>query len=112
MRKLTRIAVGGKTPGWHEYEKRLCFTRGFQPDGETRASDPLQLYFTSGTTAKPKLVMHSHTELSGGPSFHHVLDWHQPGDIHCNLSSPGWAKHAWSCFFAPWNAEATVFVIN
>jgi acetyl-CoA synthetase len=36
----------------------------------------------------------------------------QPGDIHCNISSPGWAKHAWSCFFAPWNAEATVFVPN
>jgi acetyl-CoA synthetase len=36
----------------------------------------------------------------------------KPGDIHCNLSSPGWAKHAWSCFFAPWNAEATVFVLN
>jgi acetyl-CoA synthetase len=36
----------------------------------------------------------------------------QPGDIHLNISSPGWAKHAWSCFFAPWNAGATVFVVN
>jgi len=35
-----------------------------------------------------------------------------PGDIHCNVSSPGWAKHAWSSCFAPWNAEATVFVPN
>jgi acetyl-CoA synthetase len=36
----------------------------------------------------------------------------KPGDVHLNISSPGWAKHAWSCFFAPWNAGATVFVYN
>jgi len=36
----------------------------------------------------------------------------QPGDVHLNISSPGWAKHAWSCFFAPWIAEATIFVYN
>ena len=36
----------------------------------------------------------------------------QPGDMHLNISSPGWAKHAWSCFFAPWNAGATVFIYN
>ena len=36
----------------------------------------------------------------------------RPGDVHMNISSPGWAKHAWSCFFAPWNAEATVVVYN
>ena len=36
----------------------------------------------------------------------------QPGDVHLNISSPGWAKHAWSCFFAPWNAGATVFIFN
>ena len=36
----------------------------------------------------------------------------QPGDVHLNISSPGWAKHAWSCFFAPWNAGASVFLYN
>ena len=36
----------------------------------------------------------------------------EPGDVHLNICSPGWAKHAWSCFFAPWNAEATVFLYN
>ena len=36
----------------------------------------------------------------------------QPGDVHLNISSPGWAKHAWSCFFAPWIAEATILVYN
>jgi acetyl-CoA synthetase len=108
----TRIAVGGKAPGWHEYEQGYESPATFQPDGETRASDPLQLYFTSGTTAKPKLVMHSHTSYPVGHLSTMYWIGIKPGDIHCNLSSPGWAKHAWSCFFAPWNAEATVFVIN
>jgi acetyl-CoA synthetase len=36
----------------------------------------------------------------------------RPGDVHLNVSSPGWAKHAWSSLFAPWNAEATVTVVN
>ena len=36
----------------------------------------------------------------------------QPGDVHLNISSPGWAKHAWSCFFAPWNAGAAIFIYN
>ena len=36
----------------------------------------------------------------------------RPGDVHLAISSPGWAKHAWSCFFAPWIAEATIFVYN
>src|SRR6476619_4223329 len=108
----TRIAIGGKVPGWHEYEQGYASPAAFQSDGETRASDPLQLYFTSGTTAKPKLVMHSHTSYPVGHLSTMYWIGIQPGDIHCNLSSPGWAKHAWSCFFAPWNAEATVFVIN
>jgi acetyl-CoA synthetase len=72
----------------------------------------MQLYFTSGTTSKPKLVMHSHTSYPVGHLSTMYWIGIRPGDIHCNLSSPGWAKHAWSCFFAPWNAEATIFVLN
>ena len=108
----TRIAIGAKADGWHEYEQGYSSSATFQPEGETRASDPLQLYFTSGTTAKPKLVMHSHTSYPVGHLSTMYWIGIRPGDIHCNISSPGWAKHAWSCFFAPWNAEATIFVIN
>jgi acetyl-CoA synthetase len=108
----TRIAIGSKVAGWHEYEQAYALPAAFRPDGETRANDPLQLYFTSGTTAKPKLVMHSHTSYPVGHLSTMYWIGIKPGDVHCNLSSPGWAKHAWSCFFAPWNAEATVFVIN
>jgi acetyl-CoA synthetase len=108
----TRIAIGGKVAGWQEYEQGYASPSAFAPGGETRANDPLQLYFTSGTTAKPKLVMHSHSSYPVGHLSTMYWIGIKPGDIHCNLSSPGWAKHAWSCFFAPWNAEATVFVIN
>jgi acetyl-CoA synthetase len=82
------------------------------PDGPTKADDPMLLYFTSGTTAKPKLVRHSQRSYPVG----HLTTMYwlglQPGDIHLNISSPGWAKHAYSCFFAPWIAGATIFIVN
>jgi acetyl-CoA synthetase len=108
----TRIVVGGPVPKWHAYEDGYGASAEFKPDGETRASDPMQLYFTSGTTSKPKLVMHSHVTYPVGHLSTMYWIGLRPGDIHCNISSPGWAKHAWSCFFAPWNAEATVFIPN
>jgi acetyl-CoA synthetase len=108
----TRIAVGGAPKGWNRYEDAWSAADSFVAEGETRADDLLLLYFTSGTTAKPKLVLHSHQSYPVG----HLTTMYwlgvRPGDIHLNISSPGWAKHAWSCFFAPWNAEATVFVYN
>jgi acetyl-CoA synthetase len=84
----------------------------FMPDGPTAASDPMLLYFTSGTTAKPKLILHSHKSYPVGHLSTMYWIGAQPGDVHWNISSPGWAKHAWSCLFAPWNAGATVFVYN
>lgn len=108
----TRIAVGNPIAGWHEYDRAYEMPAEFTPDGVTRANDPLQLYFTSGTTAKPKLVLHSQTSYPAGHLSTMYWIGIKPGDVHCNLSSPGWAKHAWSCFFAPWNAEATVFALN
>ena len=74
----------------------------------TRATDPLLLYFTSGTTAQPKLVEHTHASYPIGHLSTMYWIGVQPGDVHLNISSPGWAKHAWSNVFAPWIAEATV----
>ncbi len=113
---FTRIAVGaasgGKPDGWHDFEDSREVVSVFTPQGETRASDPLLLYFTSGTTAKPKLVLHSHQSYPVGHLSTMYWIGLQPGGVHWNISSPGWAKHAWSCFFAPWNAGATIFVYN
>ena len=108
----TRIAVGAEVPGWLSYEKSYEVSAQFTPDGETRADDPLLLYFTSGTTATPKLVLHSHQSYPVGHLSTMYWLGLRPGDVHLNISSPGWAKHAWSCFFAPWNAGATVFIVN
>jgi acetyl-CoA synthetase len=108
----TRIAVGEAAPGWHRYEAAYNAPAAFAPDGETGAGDPLLLYFTSGTTARPKLVLHSHQSYPVGHLATMYWIGVQAGDLHLNISSPGWAKHAYSCFFAPWNAGATVFILN
>ncbi|MEU3873231.1 MULTISPECIES: AMP-binding protein [Streptomyces] len=109
---FTRIAVGGAPEGWISYEEPAGDEEDFTPDGPTRADDPLLLYFTSGTTARPKLVEHTHTSYPIGHLATMYWIGLRPGDVHLNISSPGWAKHAWSNLFAPWNAEATVFVHN
>ncbi|MGW5785320.1 isobutyrate:CoA ligase IbuL [Streptomyces sp. NPDC003757] len=110
----TRVAVGGGTPapGWRPYEDVYSASDGFVPDGPTAADDPLMLYFTSGTTARPKLVEHTHVSYPVGHLATMYWIGLTPGDVHLNISSPGWAKHAWSNLFAPWNAEATVFLYN
>ncbi len=108
----TRIAVGPPVAGWLRYGDSAQFLGSFTPEVATRSDETLLLYFTSGTTALPKLVEHTHLSYPVGHLS--TLYWIgvQPGDVHLNVSSPGWAKHAWSNLFAPWNAGATVLVFN
>jgi acetyl-CoA synthetase len=108
----TRIAVGGAAPGWHSFADADAHPASFTPDAPTRADDPLLLYFTSGTTSKPKLVLHTQQSYPVGHLSTMYWIGLQPGDVHLNISSPGWAKHAWSCFFSPWNAGACIFIYN
>ena len=109
---VVKVLIEGSQPGWHTLSGSGSGLEDFPVDGVTLATDPLFLYFTSGTTAKPKLVVHTHTSYPIGHLT--TLYWLglRPGDRHLNLSSPGWAKHAWSSFFAPLNAEATVVMVN
>jgi len=108
----TRIVAGGASDGWQSLEAAAAHSDSFTPDGATSALDPFLLYFTSGTTAKPKLVLHTHQSYPVGHLSTMYWIGIQPGDLHWNISSPGWAKHAWSCVFAPWNAGAAVFAYN
>ena len=103
-----RIAVGGAVEGWVAYDRSRAAAGQLAAHAPTRAEDLLLLYFTSGTTARPKLV--AHTQVSYPVGHLSTMYWLglKPGDVHLNLSSPGWAKHAWSSFFAPWNAQATI----
>jgi len=108
----TRIRVGDGAVEWRDYG--AAFDEPAEPCAHpgTLSDDRLLLYFTSGTTTKPKLV--EHTQVSYPVGHLSTMYWLglQRDDIHLAISSPGWAKHAWSCFFAPWIAEATIFVYN
>src|SRR5699024_6140586 len=108
----TKIAVGGPVDGWLDYRAADTAATEFTPDGMTHADDTLLLYFTSGTTASPKLVEHTHATYPVGHLSTMYWIGLEPGDIHLNVASPGWAKHAWSNVFAPWNAGACVFIYN
>jgi acetyl-CoA synthetase len=109
---VVRIVVGGSAPGWHDYAAAEGASAVYTPTQPTDPNEPLLLYFTSGTTSKPKLVQHTHQSYPVGHLSTMYWIGLQPGDVHWNISSPGWAKHAWSCLFAPWNAGACVFVLN
>ena len=123
--RYTRVAVGERVAGWHAYADAAAASSGTASSGSassdadgpafestTAPDDPLLLYFTSGTTRRPKLV--EHTQVSYPVGHLTTMYWlgMRPGDVHLNVSSPGWAKHAWSSFFAPLIAEATIFVYN
>ncbi len=108
----TRIAVGPPVAGWLRYDDSEDVLDTFEAEVATRPDEPLLLYFTSGTTARPKLVEHTHTSYPVGHLSTAYWIGLRPGDVHLNVSSSGWAKHAWSNVFAPWIAGATAFVVN
>ncbi|HXZ53107.1 MAG TPA: AMP-binding protein [Burkholderiales bacterium] len=110
--RYSRIVVGGEAAGWIPYRQADSASEVLAAGGATRADDPFLLYFTSGTTAKPKMVQHTHQSYPVGHLSTMYWLGLRAGDVHFNISSPGWAKHAWSCFFAPWNAGATIFLYN
>jgi acetyl-CoA synthetase len=107
----SRIAVGDAPAGWRPFASLMHANPRFSPDGSTNADDPMLIYFTSGTTARSKLVVHTHASYPIG----HLSTMYglglRPLDVHLNISSPGWAKHAWSSVFAPWNAGAAVVAL-
>jgi acetyl-CoA synthetase len=103
-----RICVGEAPVAWIPYAQTYGSVDLMPGTAATRADDLLFLYFTSGTTAKPKLVAHTHASYPVGHLSTMYWLGLRAGDVHLNLSSPGWAKHAWSSFFAPWNAQATI----
>jgi len=110
--EYTRFAVGEAPPGWLPYRDAYATDVPPAQHPGTAPSDPQLLYFTSGTTNRPKLVEHTQVSYPVGHLATSFWVAARPGDVHLNISSPGWAKHAWSCFFAPWIAQATIFIYN
>ncbi|USX44974.1 AMP-binding protein [Dietzia kunjamensis] len=113
-----RLSVGGvdggrgAPEGWTDLAAAMDASPDFEPSHTTHADDTLLLYFTSGTTSKPKLVEHTHASYPAGHLSTMYWIGLQPGDVHLNVSSPGWAKHAWSNVFTPWIAGSCVFIYN
>lgn len=109
---IAGVLIGeGEAPGWRRYAEAADASEA--PVETAVASDDLALiYFTSGTTSLPKIVGHSHRSYPVGHLSTMYWLGVRPGDTHLVISSPGWGKHAWSSFFAPWHAGATVFVVN
>ena len=91
---ITRILVSGSATGWQDYTAAYEASAEFEPIGKTRSDDPFLLYFTSGTTARPKLVVHTHLSYPAGHLSTMYWIGLREGDRHLNISSPGWAKHA------------------
>lgn len=103
---------GADGSSWLDYRAAYKIADPAPFSSTTAPGDPLLYYFTSGTTSRPKLVEHTQVSYPVGHLSTMYFLGLRPGDVHLNISSPGWAKHAWSCFFAPWNAEATIFIYN
>ncbi len=103
-----KIIVGGKKEGWNSFED----IQDEETDASTvrtKSDDPFLYFFTSGTTGLPKIVVHTHFTYPFGHLTTSTWLGCKKGDIHYNISSPGWAKFAWSSFFAPWNCGTTIF---
>ena len=103
-----KISVNGTRQGWVSFEKMYDESR-MADAADTNADDPLFLFFTSGTTGMPKVVTHTHVSYPMGHLTTASWIGIKQGDVHYNISQPGWAKFAWSSFFAPWNVGATIF---
>jgi len=110
--KVSRISLDAHGHGWIDFAQVDDQSATFKTDDIFNTDDELLIYFTSGTVAKPKLVLHT----TGSYPIGHLTTMYwigaKPGDLHYNVSQPGWAKYAWSSIFAAWNAEATTFVYN
>lgn len=102
-----KILVDGTLEGWMTFDDILKAATSCEAT-TTKSDDPFLYFFTSGTTGLPKIVVHSHFTYPVGHLS--TVSWLgcKRGDLHYNISSPGWAKFAWSSFFAPWNAGATI----
>jgi len=108
------IVIDERLPSasWMTYRGILEHASEAEPDGRpTSKDDPLLIYFTSGTVAYPKMVLHTHASCGAG---HEITArfWQDltPADLHWTISDTGWAKAAWGKLFGQWKMGAAIFL--
>lgn len=106
------LVRGGDRDGWVNFDEKIKEYPDTFERRDTKATDPFLLYFTSGTTGYPKMVMHDHTYSLG-----HIITarhWHteEPGELHLTVSETGWGKAAWGKLYGQWIVGSTIFVYD
>ena len=110
----TKILVGGKREGWHDFnEEQPMFSSHFERKEDAPCgSDPMLMFFTSGTSGYPKLAAHNFKYPLG--HFITAKYWHRvnPEGLHFTISDTGWAKSMWGKLYGQWLCEAATFVYD
>lgn len=107
-----KIAVGGKREGWYSFDEDIEGAEEELERTETHVSEPLLMYFSSGTTGYPKMVMHDHKY-----SLAHLFTakhWQNvdPEGVHLTIADTGWGKAVWGKLYGQWIMEACVFTYD
>ncbi len=109
-----KILVGGSRPGWHDFNEEFPMYSSRFPRTEDSpcGSDPMLMFFTSGTSGYPKLAAHNYKYPLG--HFITAKYWHQvnPDGLHLTISDTGWAKSMWGKLYGQWLCEAAIFVYD
>ena len=109
-----KILVGGKREGWHDFNEECSMysSRFARTEDSPCGSDPLLMFFTSGTSGYPKLAAHNHKYPLG--HFITAKYWHRvnPDGLHLTISDTGWAKALWGKLYGQWMCEAATFVYD
>ncbi len=110
----TKILVGGKREGWHDFnEEYVIYSSHYaRTEDAPCGSDPMLMFFTSGTSGYPKLAAHNYKYPLG--HFITAKYWHRvnPDGLHLTISDTGWAKSMWGKLYGQWLCEAAIFVYD
>ncbi len=109
------ILVGGEKEGWINFEEEMkgASDKLTKKDVEpSKATDPLLIYFTSGTESYPKMVLHTHSYPLAHWVTAYVVQDLKPEDKIWVMADTGWAKTAWGKLFGQWIIGATVLQWN
>ena len=109
-----KILVNGTREGWHDFnEEYSIFSSHFERKEDAPCgSDPMLMFFTSGTSGYPKLAAHNYKYPLG--HFITAKYWHRvnPDGLHLTISDTGWAKSMWGKLYGQWLCEAAIFVYD